>query len=401
MRILFLHPRFPGPFGALATLLAADRDNTVLFLAERGRWERRLPRVRRLSLAAPREASVPQADMAAREMQMALERASIAANALLRLRNDGFNPDIIYAASGGGHSLYARDIFPDSLFAVHAHWFYTKGENYNFFHQGKPRSPVDFAPARARNLLQLNALAECHFAATSTHWQKAQYPDTLSGGMHVLPEGVDCQGFSPSPGMRFVNPRDGKTPVPELVTFSARSTEAARGFSQFYQSLPRLLHLRPQCHVLIMTPDMRSADTLSLHETLMREPDMESRVHICSFRPSEEYRRVLQASSVHVYLTAPFALSSSLFEALSCGCAVVGSDTPPVREVIRHGENGMLCDFWDSNALADTVAALLEHAGDVRPLRQAARQTALDRYDVAKLTPQHARLLLAALPHRG
>ena len=41
----------------------------------------------------------------------------------------------------------------------------------------------------------------------------------------------------------------------------------------------------------------------------------------------------------HVNLTDPFVLSWPLLEAQVSGCAMVASDTAPVREVIRHGEN--------------------------------------------------------------
>lgn len=57
--------------------------------------------------------------------------------------------------------------------------------------------------------------------------------------------------------------------------------------------------------------------------------------------------KLLQLSTVHVYLTYPFVLSWSLLEAMSAGCAIVASDTAPVREVINHNETGLWVDFFD------------------------------------------------------
>ena len=67
---------------------------------------------------------------------------------------------------------------------------------------------------------------------------------------------------------------------------------------------------------------------------------------------------------------------------MSAGCLVVGSATPPVQEVIEHENNGLLVDFFDVDALADTVADCLARPAQYAHLRAAARQTVVTRYDL-------------------
>ena len=96
-----------------------------------------------------------------------------------------------------------------------------------------------------------------------------------------------------------------------------------------------------------------------------------------------DYLKILQVSACHVYLTYPFVLSWSCVEALSAGCLVVGSATPPVEEVIEPGKNGLLVDFFDRQAWADTVSDCLANPEKYAPLRAAARQKAIEQYDLA------------------
>jgi glycosyltransferase involved in cell wall biosynthesis len=65
--------------------------------------------------------------------------------------------------------------------------------------------------------------------------------------------------------------------------------------------------------------------------------------------------RVLQVSAAHVYLTYPFVLSWSLLEAMACGCAIVASNTAPVREVLTDRVNARLLDFFAMDDLAKAV----------------------------------------------
>jgi glycosyltransferase involved in cell wall biosynthesis len=107
-----------------------------------------------------------------------------------------------------------------------------------------------------------------------------------------------------------------------------------------------------------------------------------SRVHFLGQIPYPDYLRLLQVSSVHIYLTYPFILSWSFLEALASGCLVIGSATPPVQEVLQDGENGLLVDFFSKDALVDRIHEVLEHPDRMRRIREAARQTAVTQFDL-------------------
>ena len=119
-----------------------------------------------------------------------------------------------------------------------------------------------------------------------------------------------------------------------------------------------------------------------------------SRVHFVGTVAHALLHELLRVSACHVYLTYPFVLSWSLLEAMSCGALVVGSDTAPLRDVIRHGENGLLVDFFDGEALARQVAAVLADPAAYQPLRQAARATVVERFDLQRVClPQQLALV--------
>jgi glycosyltransferase involved in cell wall biosynthesis len=68
---------------------------------------------------------------------------------------------------------------------------------------------------------------------------------------------------------------------------------------------------------------------------------------------------------------------------MACGCLLVASDTAPVREVIRHGENGWLVDFFDGKALVERVLHALSNPPEAAALRANARQDA-QAYSIEK-----------------
>ena len=53
--------------------------------------------------------------------------------------------------------------------------------------------------------------------------------------------------------------------------------------------------------------------------------------------------------------------------------------------MIDPGVNGLLTDFFDSEALAQQVAQILENRGEYQALRDRARQTTIERYDLENI----------------
>ena len=100
--------------------------------------------------------------------------------------------------------------------------------------------------------------------------------------------------------------------------------------------------------------------------------------------PRECNLSLLQVARVHCYLTYPFVLSWSLTEAMAAGCQIVASDTEPVRELIRDGENGRLVPFFDQPALEAALIHALAGDPDAPRLGAAARQTIVDGYDLKR-----------------
>jgi glycosyltransferase involved in cell wall biosynthesis len=82
---------------------------------------------------------------------------------------------------------------------------------------------------------------------------------------------------------------------------------------------------------------------------------------------------------------------------MASGCLVIGSRTPPVEEVVSDGVNGLLTDFFDTAALAAKVDQALRHQAELFSLREAARRTVLERYDLKRICLPAQRRLVEAL----
>jgi glycosyltransferase involved in cell wall biosynthesis len=396
MRILFLHPNFPAQYRHMATALAGVRGNQVVFGTARAEGE--LPHVLKAVFKphrAPRHDTHPYI----RPVETAVLNGQGVFRLAQALKARGFVPDVICAHSGWGVSLYAKDAFPAARLLSYFEWYYHASGSDADFLPGETTSDDDKLRIRTKNAPVLLDLAQCDRGLCPTGWQRQQFPEVFRERLSVLHDGIDTGFFAPKPGARLKLAGLDLAQVAELVTYVARGMEPYRGFPQFMAALAELQRRRPQLHGVIVgedrvvygrpLPDGRSFKQQALAEHRL-DP---ARTHFTGPLPYGQYLQVIRASAAHVYLTVPFVLSWSMLEAMAAGCLIVGSDTSPVREVIEDGRNGLLTDFFDTGRIADRVEEALDHADRYAALRQAARETVIERYDLQRLLPRHLELI--------
>ena len=398
MRVLFLHPNFPAQFRHVATVLGADSKNEVVFGTKNERPEWVIPGVRK-ALFAPSRDPRPETHHYVRPLESAVLYGQAVYRMAENLKKEGFVPDLIYGHSGWGPTLFMKDVFPDTPLMCYFEWFYWAHGSDADFDPAEPLSPDEEAKIRVKNAPILMDLYACDWGLSPTKWQKSQFPKEFQSKLSVLHDGVDTEYFKPNPGAKLVLPNLDLSHVDELVTYVARGMEPYRGFPEFIESLAYLQEKRPNCHVVIVASErvcygkgLPEGKSYKQH-MLEKVPLDLSRVHFAGTLPYGQYLKVIQASDVHVYLTRPFVLSWSSIEAMSTGCAIVASDTAPVREVIEDGKNGLLVDFFSPKEIADRIDEVFRHPNRMAQMRANARQTALDRYCHPQLLPQHLKIM--------
>jgi glycosyltransferase involved in cell wall biosynthesis len=392
MRILFVHQNFPGQFIHLAAALAQTGHEVVaLSINQRAP----IPGVKALYYK-PTIGSTPQIHPLVADFETKVIRAEACVNAAFQIKQQGFSPDVIYAHTGWGESLFLKDIWPTAKLLCYFEFFYqAQGADCGF----DPEFPED-ALARAcrthtKNAHHLMSLEGADHGVSPTRWQWSTFPSRYQDKISVIHDGVDTDRIQPNPAVQISLTRDQLTLTAqdEVITFVNRNLEPLRGYHQFMRALPDILARRPQVHVLIVGGDEVSygaprSDGKSYRQQFWEEVKErldQDRIHFLGKIPYPSFLQLLQLATVHVYLTYPFVLSWSMLEAMAAGALVVGSATPPVTEVIRTGENGLLVDFFSTSELVDAVCEGLQQRDRMLPLRQQARRTIEEHYDLQRI----------------
>jgi glycosyltransferase involved in cell wall biosynthesis len=403
MPYVFVHRHAPGQFVHLIARLVA-LGHEVVVVAEH--FERPIPGARCLPYAV-----APAAPGTASSMRAAgfhVRTGEAVAAVLDRLRRAGLRPEAIVGHTGWGGLLFTKDVFPDVPVLGYCEFYHhATDSDFDFGRPGKVVSLADRTRIRLRNAAQTATLGTIEAGLSPTRWQRDLYPAALRNRIMVCHDGIDTTLCRPDDGAVVTLP-DGRclSRADRLVTFVARDLDPYRGFPQFLEMAAAVANADPSVTFVAVGGNgpgygAPRTDGRTWQEAEMARTGLDpARIHFPGWLPHGDLIRLFQLSSAHVYLTVPFVLSWSLLEAMSCGCLVVASATPPVREVVAHRRTGILVDFFATSDLAEAVTEALAHPLRNSAVRAAAREYIRRRFDLEACLDRQMSILAALTDRR-
>ena len=397
MHVLFLHDAFPAQFGRLGLELKRRHGWKCSFLVQS------LSSCPTPTTEMLQELDLHQLPLTAEHRSkegipwpqifgMYLEQCQSVFNAL-RARPD-LQPDLVVAHGGrGAPTLFLKDLLDCPIINYCEYYFATSHRDISYRIDLPPAEPAPFFP-RCINAPTLASLVDCDAGYSATHWQKQSFPARFHSKIEVYFDGIDTELYRPGAAPR----RIGAVSLPQgtkVVTFVARGLESIRGFDLFMQVADRICRQRADVLFVVVGGeeihygwDKLHTGSPSFKQWVLNQGDHDlSRFLFPGRILPEHLADILRLSDLHIYLSAPFVVSWSLFNAMATGVPVLASDVPPVREVIEGGVNGLLETLFDIDRLTATALNVLADPAGFAPLGIAARRTIEERYSIECCIP--------------
>jgi len=209
-----------------------------------------------------------------------------------------------------------------------------------------------------------------------------------AAAIRLIPSsGVDLARFTPAPRRADAN-------APLRVLLAARLLWD-KGLAEYAEAARRLrLEGRTIRFLLAGAPDPGNPASVDIGviERWHADGNIEWLGHV------EDVPALLQTVDAAVLPSYREGLPRSLIEAAACGLALVTTDVPGCRDVVRDGSDGLLVPVRDAAALAGAIARLDDDRALLRRLGEAALQRVRADYDVVRVNARTVEVYRELLP---
>ena len=217
-------------------------------------------------------------------------------------------------------------------------------------------------------------------------WSIVQNPDDLEelircnlvvkNRTRMIPgSGVDTSLFKPS-GFP-----DDRKPV---VLFASRLLKN-KGINEFVESA-RIVKNKNILAKFIIVGDVDKGNPTSIDTNNLKRWTIEGLVEWWGYR--EHMPEIINMAHIICLPSWREGIPKILLEAAASGRPIVSTDVPGCRDIVKHGENGLLVPARDSNALAEAIARLILDKNLRIKMGEAGRKLIISKYTVAMINGQ-------------
>ncbi len=155
-----------------------------------------------------------------------------------------------------------------------------------------------------------------------------------------------------------------------------------KGADLLVEALPAIVQRHPQASLIVVTHNPAGQQDLRQRAEAL---GVAHNLHFLGQVSEEEKVALLRHCDVYVLPTRYEGFGLPLLEAMACGTAIVSSDIPVVREVVRHGESGLLVPREDVAALAGAILQVVGDPALRQRLAEGGERALRERFDGAVL----------------
>lgn len=402
-RLVFMHQNYPAQFGPITRFLLDEYDVEISFFSQYTARQP-IPKIKHYFYKPIDTGHEQTPYFFSRYFENECASMHGLHNALIASK---IQPDVLIGHVAFGNMGLLHVEYPEVPKIGFFELFY---DPYGKFSESRPEYPAP-KPNRLRvplrNATQLVELEYCTKGYSPTQFQRSTYPAAYQDKLSVLFDGIDTQQYKPGAvASNSELPRKWPTDA-KLVTYVSRGLEAMRGFDIFMEVAHKVSQLRPNVHFVVAgNPKTHyGSEMLQIKEPTFKDYVMKlrpydlNRFHFLNWVSEPALVDLFRLSDCHFYWTVPFTLSWSLFQAMSTGCLIMGSDSAPVREAITDGVNGLLVEPYDIDNMVERMLEALDYPQRFQPMRDAARQDMVTQYGFDICLPKLAEFYLSGNHH--
>jgi glycogen(starch) synthase len=223
-----------------------------------------------------------------------------------------------------------------------------------------------------RQQVALATSSDALVALTTTEARFYQERGQAPANVKVISPGIDTEELGGGDGDRFRHEQGLDGPV--ILSIGAMSRE--KGTIQLVEAVRRLWAAGRRIELVLI------GEVLSPFQKYLKSlPAAErQRIRLLGPVPDTVKRDALAAASIFSMTSITESFGMVYLEAWLYGKPVIGANVWAVKDVITHGEDGLLVPFGDVGALAQALSTLLDNPETARDLGLNGRQKVLNQH---------------------